>query len=279
MAATQLTGKRRGRYPHKGCRLGFEVRGCGPAAVFIQGLGIHGKAWAPQIDGLAAKYECLSFDNRGVGLSQPLGCRLTLEQMAEDTLVLMDAQGWQSAHLVGQSMGGLIAIEIALKARHRVRSLTLLCSFPRGRDVFPLTSGMIWSWLRTQVGPRRQRRKAMLELVMPESALVAADPELLAAELAPLFGFDLAVQPSVCRRQLWALVRHDTTARLGQLDGLPTLIVNATHDRIAPPSIGRAMAAGIRGARFIEIAGASHAAAIQHAARINALLMEHFALS
>lgn len=261
---------------HKGCHLAYEVRGSGPPVVFIQGLGIHGGAWKPQIDALAAKYECLVFDNRGLGRSQPLGCRLTIEQMAEDTLALMDAQDWTSAHVVGQSMGGLIALHIALAARHRVRSLTVLCSFARGRDVIPLAPGMLWKWIRTRAGTRSQRRKALLEIVMPESALAMADPAALAEELAPLFGHDLADHPPVSARQLLALVRYDATARLGKLAGVPTLIVNATHDRIAPPAIGRAMAAAIPGARFVEIPDASHAAAIQHAARVNALLMEHF---
>lgn len=247
--------------------------------VFIQGLGIHGGAWKPQIDALAPSYECLSFDNRGLGSSQPLGCPLTIEQMAEDTLALMDALGWRSAHIVGQSMGGVIAIQIALGARERVRSLTLLCSLARGRNVFPVSRAMLWRWLRTRVGTRHQRREALLELVMPESALAAADHVALAQELAPLFGHDLADHAPVSGRQLWALVRYDATARLGELAALPALVVSASHDRIAPPRAGRAMADAIPGARFVEIADASHAAAIQHAAQINALLAEHFALS
>jgi pimeloyl-ACP methyl ester carboxylesterase len=261
---------------HKGCRLSYVIHGSGPPAVFIQGLGIHGGAWAPQIEALAAKYECLSFDNRGLGLSQPLGCGLTIEQMAEDTLALMDAQGWESAHVVGQSMGGLIALHMALSARHRVRSLALLCSLPRGRDVIPRRTGMLWKWLRTRIGTKPQRRKALLEIVMPESALAAAEHARLASELASVFGHDLADHSPVSARQLWALVRYDATARLHQLAGLPTLVVNAAHDQIAPPQVGRAMAAKIPGARFVEVPNASHAAAIQHAARINALLMEHF---
>lgn len=265
-----------GSHLHRGCALAYEIRGSGPPVVFIQGLGIHGGAWKPQIDGLAASYECFSFDNRGLGRSQPRGCALTIEQMAEDTLVLMDAVGWRSAHLVGQSMGGVIALEIALRARERVRSIVLLCSLARGRNVFPVTREMVWRWLRTRVGTRRQRRKALLELVMPESALAEADPVALAHELAPLFGHDLADHAPVSARQLWALVRYDATARLGELAGLPTLVVNASQDRIAPPHAGRAMAEGIPGARYVEIDGASHAAAIQHTARINALLMEHW---
>jgi pimeloyl-ACP methyl ester carboxylesterase len=260
---------------HKGCHLSFETSGSGPPVVFIQGLGIHGAAWAPQIETLAAHFECLWFDNRGLGRSQPRACALTIEQMAEDTLALMDAQEWTSAHVVGQSMGGVIALEMALTARERVRSLTLLCSFARGRSVFPVTREMLWRWLRTRVGTRPQRRKALLELVMPESALAASDPGALAIQLAPFFGHDLADHVPVSARQLWALVRYDATARLGELAGLPALVVNGEQDRIAPPHAGRAMAAAIPGARFIEIADASHAAAIQHAPRINALLLEH----
>src|SRR5580700_4242162 len=158
-------------YLHKGCQLAHEVRGTGPPVVLIQGLGIHGRAWKPQVDALAADYRCLTFDNRGIGRSQPRGCAITIPQMAEDALALMDAQGWEAAHVVGQSMGGLIAIEMALRAGRRVRSLALICSLGRGSAVFPRSPGMIWQWLRTQVGTKSQKRGALLELIMPESAL------------------------------------------------------------------------------------------------------------
>ncbi len=264
------------RHHHKGCQLAYEIRGAGPPAIFIQGLGIHGCAWTPQIDALADHYACMSFDNRGVGLSQPIGARLTIPQMAEDTLALMDAQDWPSAHLVGQSMGGLIAIQMALVASRRVRTLSLLCSFPRGRDALPVRPGMLSTWFRARIGTKPQRRRALLEIMLPASALVAADHTRLALELGVILGHDLAHYAPVYAQQLSALVRYDATARLRQLAGLPTLVVSAQHDRIAPPRVGRAMAAAIPGARFVEIQDASHGAAIQHAARVNALLMEHF---
>jgi pimeloyl-ACP methyl ester carboxylesterase len=267
---------RRGACLHQGCQIAYEIQGSGAPAIFVQGVGMHGSAWAPQVDALANRYECLSFDNRGLGRSQPLGTRLTIEQMAQDTLALMDAQGWASAHLVGHSMGGLIALQVALSARGRIRSLSLLCSFPRGRDALRITPGMVATWLRTAIGTRRQRRRALLELVMPPSALAGRDQAILASELALLFGHDLADQPSVSMKQLSAMLRYDATSRLHHLAGLPTLVVSAEHDRIAPPRVGREMAAAIPGARFVEIPDASHAAAIQHAARINALLTEHF---
>lgn len=261
---------------HKGCHLAYEIQGAGPPAVFIQGVGVHGPAWVPQIDALAKNYQCLSFDNRGLGRSQPLGSRLSVEQMAEDTLALMDAQGWPTAHLIGHSMGGLIALHIALSARARVKSLSLLCSFPRGRDAARLTPGMIWTGFRTRIGTRAQRRRAFLEVVMPASALKASEKARLAADLEPLFGHDLADLPPVTIKQLSAMARYDATPRLHELAGLPTLVVSARHDRIARPEVGRAMAAAIPDARFVEIPDAAHGAHIQRSAFINALLMKHF---
>lgn len=271
--------KKVGSHVHRGCALAYEICGNGPPVVFIQGLGIHGVAWTPQIDALARHFECLWFDNRGLGLSQPLGAGLTIEQMAEDAVALMDAQGWTSAHVVGQSMGGLVAIHLALSARSRVRSLSLLCSFARGRDVLPASRVMLGKWMRIRFGTKPQRRRALLEIVMPESALAVADHVRLPSELAPLFGHDLADHPPIAARQLLALIRYDARTRLNQLAGLPTLVINAEHDPLAPPPTGRALAAAIPGARFVEIADASHAVAIQHAHRINALLFDHFAQS
>lgn len=269
-------GVKAGSHLHKGCALAYEVRGSGPPVIFIQGLGIHGCAWAPQIDALAPHYECLSFDNRGLGLSQPRGAALTIEQMADDTLALMDARRWESAHVVGQSMGGLIAVHVALAARARVRSLSLLCSFPRGRDALPASLEMLRKWTQVRFGSKAQRRKALLEIMMPGAALASGDHDRLAAELATRFGHDLADHPPVATRQLFALIRYDATARLHELAGLPTLVLNGAHDGIAPPHFGRAIAAAIPGARFVEIPGASHAAAIRHAPHVNSLLLHHF---
>lgn len=261
---------------HRGCRLAYRVRGDGPPVLWIQGVAIHGDGWRPQVDDLADGFRCLSFDNRGIGGSQPLGVPLSVAQMAEDARVLMDAEGWSSAHVVGHSMGGLVALELALGARERVRSLSLLCTFAHGRQ--RPSPWMIWVGLRTRVGPRRLRRRAFLELVMPPEVLARSDRADLAARLAPIFGHDLGDQPPVLMRQLAAMRSYDATPRLSELAGLPALVVSAEHDRIAPPALGRTLAAGIPGARYVEIAAASHGVPIQCAGRINGLLRAHFAV-
>jgi aminoacrylate hydrolase len=113
---------------------------------------------------------------------------------------------------------------------------------------------------------------------MPPQLLAESDRDALAERLAPLFGHDLADQPPVVMKQMAAMKAYDATHRLAELANLPTLVVSATYDPIAPPRLGRALAAGIPGARYVEIPGASHGVPIQCADRVNALLLEHFAM-
>lgn len=260
---------------HRGCRLAYEVRGDGPPVLFIQGVGVHGAGWQPQVDALADRYRCLPFDNRGMAASQPLGAPLSVEQMAEDAVALMDAEGWPSAHLVGHSMGGPIALQVALAARDRVRSLALLCTFARGADATKLSLWMLWVGLRTRLGPRRLRRRAFLQIIMPPGEPPADERDALAERLAPLFGHDLADQPPVAMKQLAALRRYDATPRLAELAGLPTLVVSAARDRIAPPRSGRTLAADIPGATYVEIPDAAHGLPLHRPERVNTLLFEH----
>jgi len=215
---------------YRGCRLAYNVRGDGPSVLFIQGVGVHGDGWLPQVDELASRYRCMTFDNRGMNRSQPIGVALSVEQMAEDALKLMNAQGWESAHVVGHSLGGLMAQHLALFARKRLRSLALLCTFARGRDATRPSPWMIWTGLRTRIGTRRQRRHAFLKLVLPPETLAKSDREALAEKLAPIFGHNLADQPPVAMKQSAAMGRYDATSRLGELSGLPTLVVSALHE-------------------------------------------------
>jgi aminoacrylate hydrolase len=262
---------------HKGCNLSYSVRGDGPPVLFIQGVGVHGDGWTPQVDALADRYQCVTFDNRGMGRSQPPGCRIRVEQMADDAAAIMDALGWDSAHVVGHSLGGLIALHLALSARSRVRSLSLLCTFARGRDATPLSWWVLWTGLRTKIGTRRQRRFAFLDLVMPPAVLHAVDRDALAERLRPIFGHDLGEEPPVTMKQLSAMRAYDATPRLRELAGLPTLVVSAAHDRIAAAAVGRALAVRIESAQYVELPDASHGAVIQCAREVNTLLTDHLA--
>lgn len=259
---------------HQGCRLAYTVRGAGPPVLFVQGVGLPGGGWRPQTDALADRFTCLTFDNRGVGDSRPAGGTVTVPQMAADALAVLDAAGVAAAHVVGHSLGGVVAHQLAAAAPGRVRSLALLCTFLTGRDVAPLTARMVWLGLRCRVGTRRMRRRGFARLVLPPRA---TDLDAAAAALGPVFGHDLADQPPGAGDQLRALRRFAGPPGLPALAGMPTLVVAARHDPIAPPAAGRRLAAAIPGAVFEEVADASHGLPITHADWVNARLDAHFA--
>ena len=258
----------------QGCALAYRVTGTGPPLLMIQGVGAHGTSWNPQVEMLNKHYTCLTFDNRGIGASQPLGRPLSVELMAADSLALMDHLRWDSAHIVGHSLGGLIALQIALDAKPRVRSLALLCTFARGADAKRITPALVWIGLRMQFGSRQVRRRAFMELVLPPGQKREGQDDL-AKRLSDVFGHDIADMEPITNKQLAAMARCDVTPRLHELAGIPTLAVSAEYDMIALPRSGRAIAAGIPGARYIEIAGASHAFPVVEAERCGAMLLEH----
>src|SRR5262249_38133539 len=87
-AERRLGGTTPNTTTYRGCKLSWSVAGNGPPVVLIQGVGVAGGAWEPQVDALASNYACLWFDNRGFGSSLPMGGLLTVELMAEDTIAL-----------------------------------------------------------------------------------------------------------------------------------------------------------------------------------------------
>lgn len=267
-----------GTLERAGCPLAYELHGPadGAPVLLVQGVGAHGCAWSPQVQALsAAGFRCLTWDNRGIGKSLPAGAKLSVELLAEDALGLMAAQGWTSAHVVGHSLGGLVAQQLALVARPRVRSLALLCTFARGAEATRLTLRMLWLGTRSRVGTLTSKRRAFLEIVLPPAALAGADRDAIAARLAPLFGHDLGVSPPITDAQLAALSAFDATARLAELAGLPTLVVSAAHDPLSRPEVSAALAAGIPGCRHVVLDDLSHGAPLHDPARVSALLLEH----
>jgi len=262
---------------HAGCPLHYDVAGSGPALLLIQGVGVAGSGWSPQVEAFAGRFTCISYDNRGLGRSVPRGAPVSVERMAEDARAILDAERIDAAHVVGHSLGGPVAIALALAARDRVRSLALLCTFTGSRTAAPPTPRMIWLGSRTRFGTRGMRRRGFLALVSAPGSIPRGQLDVQADRLAALFGHDLADQPPVAAEQLRALRRYDATERLDELDGIPTLLVNAAHDPIAPPAAGRALAAAIPGARYVEIADASHGLPITHAEQTNRLLEQHLA--
>ena len=249
--------------------LHYELSGEGPPLLLIQGVGCIGETWQPQVRDLQSHYQVLTFDNRGIGASQPCRGGITIPAMAADARALMDTVGWASAHVTGHSMGGLIAQQLALDVPQRVRSLSLQCTFSKGREAARITPWVLWMNLRIRLGPRHARQRAFLEMVMPPGYITDANAEAQIAEMTALVGRDLSEQPPILMKQVMAMGKHDVSVRLQELGHIPTQVLTAQQDPIAKVEYGRRLASLIPGAVYEELAGASHAVTIHDATRVN----------
>jgi pimeloyl-ACP methyl ester carboxylesterase len=258
-----------------GADLHYLKEGRGPAVLLIHGMGVVSEFWRPQIERLGDRYTVVAPDNRGLGHSSINDGTLTIEAMARDALAILDAEGIERVHVVGHSMGGVIAQAVALEARSRVVTLALLCTISRGRDAWP-SLPLLWQALRTRIGTRRMCRDAYLDLAFSQAFLDRTGREDAAALLARLFGRQINRQPPIVIRQAGALLRYDARNRLPSLAGLPTLVISTAGDRLLSPARGRALAGMIPGARYVEIADAGHALPIERADEVTGLLAAHF---
>lgn len=237
----------------------------GPRVLLVQGTGVRGRAWQPQIDGLVERCQLAWYDNRGLG-DNP-GRVGSVEDMGRDALEVLDQLGWSSATLVGHSLGGVIAQQVAVLAPERVDGLGLLCTFAVGSASISWHPSDMWLNLRTAVGTAAMRRRAFFELVSDPSV----DVDLEAIErLEQVFGRRLDALPPAAFPQVLALARTDLRKQLSWRGR--TLVVSARDDRIAKPAQGRMLAELLDG-RF-ELVDGGHAVVVQDAARINQLLVD-----
>lgn len=253
--------------------LHYDRVGEGPPVIFVQGVGVAGCGWAPQVEALRDRYTCITFDNRGLGGSRALDdAPLTVAQMADDAIALCEHLGLGPVHWVGHSLGGVIVQRVALTRPDLARSLALVCTFAGGRDLAKPALKLIWYGARSRLGSAGMRRRAFARLVTAPADLV----DSTIASLEAAFGRSLATPWPIADAQLAALRAHDERERLGELAAIRTLVVSGAYDLIARPAAGRALAEAIPGATFVELP-AGHALPIQHAADLNARLGAHLA--
>src|SRR5512145_2471368 len=159
-----ITGREKAIYTSNG-ELCYAVYGSGPPVIAIQGVGVAGCGWRPQIAPLSSLFTIVTPDNCGIGRTARGTGPLTIGRMAEDVLAIADAEGFNRFHVVGHSMGGLIAQHVALTARERIKSLALLCTFANGSDATRLSARMLVLGLRARIGTRAMRRAGMVRMV------------------------------------------------------------------------------------------------------------------
>jgi 3-oxoadipate enol-lactonase len=232
----------------------FEPDAAGEPVLLVMGLGASSRLWYRLLPWIGRRHRAIVFDNRGTGDSSPVRSRLTMRGLAEDARAVLDDAGVESAHVIGASMGGMIAQHLALDHRARVRSLVLACTTAGGRSGAPPWRLLTMAALRPLVGARLTF--PLVAPVLYADATLRESPDRIGEDLKRRIAD--GTSPLTVYAQMGAIAGHDTRARLGELADVPTLVLHGADDRLVPPERGRELAALIPGARLELIPSCGH---------------------
>lgn len=244
----------------------YEEHGSGEPLLLIMGLAADSRAWVFQLPALSRHYRTIVFDNRGVGRSSKPPGPYTIHEMADDTAALLEALNIESAHVLGVSMGGMIAQELVLRHPGRVRSLVLACTYPEPDAEIERQRRFTLSQLGGSIdasGEVRIDLTAVDPLALFQHLLPSVfNPEFIQNELPKLmeifagtlqYGFSL----EAILGQVEAVMNHRATDRLHQIE-VPTLVITGDADRLVPPGNSDILARHIPNARLVKVPGGSH---------------------
>ena len=236
-------------------RLEYYVDGSGPPVLMIMGLGGRGTDWNPAfIRLLSPDYELIRFDNRGTGRSARPEESYSLDGMADEAIGILDVVGRARAHVLGVSMGGMIAQLVALRHPERVDRLVLIATHAGGKTVTPPTPAALRVLMGDGSGSTAEiTRAAMTTITAPGFA--ARHPEAIDAMVANAVA--LPTPTATFARQMQAIMTSDRTDRLAHIQA-PTLVVHGDADPLVPHPNGELLARHIPAARLVTLPGCGH---------------------
>lgn len=230
-------------------RIVWEERGAGDALLLIQGLGYGRWSWEPVVPGLAERYRVLWFDNRGIGDSDKPAGPYTARLMADDARQVLDEAGVERAHVLGASLGGMIAQELAAGTPERVDRLVLCCTTPGGAQTVPMPDVTVALFAEA---PTLAPEVALRRFV--ENALARDASEELIQELVER---RTANPPDPAGWQAQAAAGLGFAGVDGPIRA-PTLIVTGVEDNVVDPRNADVLAERIGGAEVERIENAGH---------------------
>jgi 3-oxoadipate enol-lactonase len=239
-----------------GIELYYEVHGSGEPLLLIMGLSLNSKSWFRTMPALKDHYQVIVFDNRGTGLSAKPNISYSIELMAEDAKVILDAAGAETAHIYGISMGGMIAQRLAINHPDRVKSLILGCTTAGGLNhVQPASdvSMLMLSRASTTATPEEMAWATAPILYSP--SFIENHHELVAGDIQKRI--EIPILPFAYMLQLQACLSHDTSQEIDQIKA-PTFVIHGDADRLVPYENGVNLANKIPNAEFLTISGAGH---------------------
>lgn len=255
--------------------LSYERAGSGPPLLMIMGMSGTFDHWnAAFLADLRRDFETIVYDHRNIGASSRPGGPVTIAQLAQDAAGLLAALELESAHVLGISMGGMVAQELALSHPERIRALTLGCTYCGGEGS-ALTSEEVMRRLAEGMmsGDRARALRTGWEVnVSPE---FAADQEAYARFQE--IGMRRAVPVEVIMEQMRAITEHDTSARLPEI-ALPALVIHGALDQMLPVQNGHMIAGLIPDSQLEIFDGVGHLFFWEAPARAAELVRAHAAV-
>ena len=254
-----------------GVELAYRTTGDGPPLLMIMGTSGSYGLWGDLVPVLAESHRVVVYDARGLGGSSRGSARISMAQLADDALALMDALSIERADVIGWSLGSATAQELALAAPERVGAMVLYGTWARtdgfGRAMLAALSA---PWRAGDLG------SAFAALGLAFSPELQDSPEFepMMESMVPMFP-STPEQMATTVEQWDADLAHDTADRLGQIEA-PTLVIVGEQDLLTPPWQGRKVAEAIPGADFHLITGpgSSHAAHIERPDEFNDAVTE-----
>ena len=241
------------------CTYYYETIGEGEPLVMIRGLGSNSDHWYPQVPVLSKHYRMLVFDNRGIARSSDVEGPYSILGMAADIIGLMVRAGIEKAHILGVSMWGMIAQEIALNYPERVKGLVLCVTHcggtrqvPPGEEISGIFSKMI------QEGTDEAKNAAAAVLFTPETLEQRLELAVQYAEVS----LKHPVPADILTKQMNAVREFDAWDRLPQITA-PTLVLGADQDFLIPPENAKILADRIPKAELVIVKGGGHQVLIE----------------
>lgn len=256
-----------------GQQIYFESHGEGLPLVLIMGIGYDASLWAlQQIGPLSEHFRTIVFDNRDAGRSSQATEPYSIGDMADDLAALLDGLGIDKAHVVGLSMGGMIAQEFALRHPHRLDRLVLTGT---GAATARVQFDAISSWRFVKAADPAGMHFAGQQFNWLFSETFRRNPEAVEQTLQLLGSNPHPMTTEAFDRQAEAYLRHDALDRLHAVTA-PTLVIAGERDRLTPPWICQEVADAIPGATLalIDGPGSSHVLPLERPEAFNQLTLD-----
>jgi pimeloyl-ACP methyl ester carboxylesterase len=252
-----------------GINLYYEVCGQGEPLIMIMGFAGSRAGWIFQRRAFMKYFRVITFDNRGVGRTdKPIG-PYSIKMMAEDKAGLMNHLGIEKAHVLGVSMGGYIAQELAINYPERVNKLVLGCTYAREDEIGGHSPEYYRGLGLVEGCPADELRKIPIARVLRTEFPLAFNIRQYKIVLAPLMSVYARLMATAgVATQFQAIVGHDTLERL-QMIQAPTLVITGTQDRIIKPASSEVLANMIPNSKLVKIEGGSHSVFIGMRKRFN----------